>query len=381
MVVGEMLRVVVIHLAFTCEALTTVGFIDRGTAPLRHQPAVAIDVESLGRSLEQADIAEDDDLAWADVAQTPDDAVIAALARDLLTHHKIGKHAGSHSSDSSLRLKTETLELKEEVRDRTRMSRLCLFKQYVQDAATLGVRQRSMIQSVGSELPKVHGTCAVVGSSGTLLRHKHGKEIDKAAKVLRFNLAPIKGFGKHVGERTDIRLVNEKVLDIWNHEIQLRKLEKGGVTAASCTLCGLGTDDRVSADDFSRRSLDVLVAHPHVNLYASDLTLERATLDYLSQMYNFSVSGAGATTGAFGMAVALSICDEVKAYGMAATLHDDESPYHYWQPNSKPQGTAHHHSSFSAEKDLWLQFAVDPPEVVSETDVAIIPGFSQLDCP
>ena len=48
---------------------------------------------------------------------------------------------------------------------------------------------------------------AIVGSSGSVLKHKHGSIIDKHDIVVRFNDAPTKGFGKYVGNKTDLRWI------------------------------------------------------------------------------------------------------------------------------------------------------------------------------
>eukprot|EP00192_Tetraselmis_astigmatica_P003025 CAMPEP_0117654466 /NCGR_PEP_ID=MMETSP0804-20121206/3759_1 /TAXON_ID=1074897 /ORGANISM="Tetraselmis astigmatica, Strain CCMP880" /LENGTH=584 /DNA_ID=CAMNT_0005460749 /DNA_START=418 /DNA_END=2172 /DNA_ORIENTATION=+ len=53
--------------------------------------------------------------------------------------------------------------------------------------------------------PNFYDTCAVVGSSGILRLFTHGKEIDKADMVIRFNRAPTKGFEAFVGTRTSYR--------------------------------------------------------------------------------------------------------------------------------------------------------------------------------
>lgn len=52
--------------------------------------------------------------------------------------------------------------------------------------------------------PKV----AVVGSSGRLLKTKHGKKIDSYDDVIRFNRAPTKGWEKHCGSKTTLRVLN-----------------------------------------------------------------------------------------------------------------------------------------------------------------------------
>jgi len=55
------------------------------------------------------------------------------------------------------------------------------------------------------------GSCAIVGSSGNLLKHSFGAEIDAHDKTWRFNLAPAgRSYTAHVGSNTDFRLLNNK---------------------------------------------------------------------------------------------------------------------------------------------------------------------------
>ncbi|CAH1259032.1 ST6GAL1 [Branchiostoma lanceolatum] len=58
-------------------------------------------------------------------------------------------------------------------------------------------------------------SCAVVSSSHALKQHQYGAEIDKHDCVLRFGCAPTKTFERHVGSRTDIRLINTRVPQIF----------------------------------------------------------------------------------------------------------------------------------------------------------------------
>lgn len=50
--------------------------------------------------------------------------------------------------------------------------------------------------------------CAVVGNGGSLGVYELGAEIDQANLVIRLNAGPTRGFERHVGSRTDLRLVN-----------------------------------------------------------------------------------------------------------------------------------------------------------------------------
>mmetsp|Transcript_130671 Transcript_130671/g.279401 ORF Transcript_130671/g.279401 Transcript_130671/m.279401 type:complete len:324 (+) Transcript_130671:100-1071(+) len=267
--------------------------------------------------------------------------------------------------------------LSESKRKEMRSRLLCLLKRNLDLS---GLRLRSTSEPEGQLLPKVHGTCAVVSSSGVLKEHSHGKDIDTADRVIRFNFAPIFGHTEQVGKKDDLRFVNEKVLDMWNHMERLDMLRNDKTYSASCTLCDMGYHGGVSPNMYVNSVLELNSYHPEVKMYASDLKVEFVMKELLEQLYGLGPSPAGVTTGAVGMAVALSTCDEVRAYGMAQTQRSDGTAYHYWEPGS-PQSTALHHRSFNAEKDLWRRLAANGPAEVELTDVAIIPGFSQVQCP
>ena len=52
---------------------------------------------------------------------------------------------------------------------------------------------------------------ALVGSSGSLLKHEYGEIIDKHENVIRFNRAPVEGYEKIAGSKTTIRVANNHV--------------------------------------------------------------------------------------------------------------------------------------------------------------------------
>ena len=53
-------------------------------------------------------------------------------------------------------------------------------------------------------------SCAVVGSSNSLLKAQKGKDIDKHTAVIRMNQAPTKGFEAYTGKKTTVRLQNQE---------------------------------------------------------------------------------------------------------------------------------------------------------------------------
>jgi len=71
-----------------------------------------------------------------------------------------------------------------------------------------------------------------------MLRHNYGKEIDRHTAVIRFNEAPTRGFERHVGSRTTLRLQNpERVGFSEGKELCLSKVSELRATL----LCGPGT--------------------------------------------------------------------------------------------------------------------------------------------
>jgi hypothetical protein len=63
---------------------------------------------------------------------------------------------------------------------------------------------------------------AIVGNSGILLDKEYGELIDSHDVVVRFNVAKVDGFEKHVGSKTTLRCVNDTIL---NFAIGLGDLE------------------------------------------------------------------------------------------------------------------------------------------------------------
>ncbi|XP_064443610.1 alpha-N-acetylgalactosaminide alpha-2,6-sialyltransferase 5 [Mirounga angustirostris] len=64
------------------------------------------------------------------------------------------------------------------------------------------------LHSSGKEPLKMHcRDCALVTSSGHLLRSRQGPQIDQTECVIRMNDAPTRGYGHDVGNRTSLRVI------------------------------------------------------------------------------------------------------------------------------------------------------------------------------
>jgi hypothetical protein len=63
--------------------------------------------------------------------------------------------------------------------------------------------------------PKLND-CAVIGSSDLLRLEPQGELINRHQTIWRINNAPVEGFEHQVGNRTDVRFVNEVLIRVWN---------------------------------------------------------------------------------------------------------------------------------------------------------------------
>mmetsp|Transcript_26534 Transcript_26534/g.61947 ORF Transcript_26534/g.61947 Transcript_26534/m.61947 type:complete len:287 (-) Transcript_26534:150-1010(-) len=184
--------------------------------------------------------------------------------------------------------------------------------------------------------------CAVVSSSGALLEHEYGSEIDAHDAIIRFNAAETEGYEDKVGSRTTVRLG-------WN-------MSQFANESSAFT--------RPWTVDTAR------VAEVLETLYPRKMGMHHAQTDQ-------------PTTGFYGMLLALFSCRQVDAYEMTPSDSASEAPYSYY---SHQQGAVKatentYHSYFKAEHDLWRQLALTSDEEVRQTGKAHIVGFQQVSCP
>lgn len=276
---------------------------------------------------------------------------------------------------------------------------LCKLKSFLSNATFFQAVRDGDVLTPPTNKPLQKRTCAVVSSSGVLNLHRYGQEIDRASMVIRFNEAPTDGFEDHVGAREGWRIVNEKVL----HEFlgdknfgkkqdapgtPLRKMGPGADYLLTCSVCGIGKKMIMDHIDFKEAQVKASKQDYELKLFASDLSLERLLFSFLHDEYGVRfTSPAGPTTGAIGMLVALSECDEITAYGMGDSINSADTPYHYYD---KPSGDVSHarvdqtrrwHNSFDSEKDLWRRVATNSYYEINYEDKIVTPGFSQVNCP
>eukprot|EP00191_Tetraselmis_sp_GSL018_P022269 CAMPEP_0177626564 /NCGR_PEP_ID=MMETSP0419_2-20121207/30721_1 /TAXON_ID=582737 /ORGANISM="Tetraselmis sp., Strain GSL018" /LENGTH=589 /DNA_ID=CAMNT_0019127627 /DNA_START=106 /DNA_END=1873 /DNA_ORIENTATION=- len=148
--------------------------------------------------------------------------------------------------------------------------------------------------------PLFFKTCAVVGSSGILRLFDHGKQIDKSDLIIRFNRAPTKGFERHVGSRTSLRIASP--------------MNVGWREGNESTLLPMPTKSYLYLQVVLHRR------HPGSKLFLIDSEFNDYASTFLPSL---------PSTGFLGVLLALQRCAEVNLYG----FHTSTSfgiPYHYY---------------------------------------------------
>ena len=179
--------------------------------------------------------------------------------------------------------------------------------------------------------PRGFASCALVGSSGTLLRHNFGAEIDAHEFVIRANLAPIAGYETHVGRKVSLRTMVTEALGCALLERSCPALRRGDRSwcppygifinsaesfgAAITRGCGNRTGPIFGWDELDR---------------PSDATLRR----FSSRKHNIM-------TGPHAIAIAMHLCPNgTTLYGFSGdriSVDAPPSPYHYYDSNSPLQ--------------------------------------------
>jgi len=153
-------------------------------------------------------------------------------------------------------------------------------------------------------------TCAVVGSAGILLTQEYGPEIDAHDCVIRFNIAPTKGFEKHAGEKTTIRFVNRL-------HFGYRETPKETVL------------QHVTMPDMMNKFVSMMKKNRGMPTYPFDTSFYEQMIEWHRVQQP--------TNGFFGMKLALHMCDRIDVYGFVRNWRGNFK-YHYFnkeEPNAQ----------------------------------------------
>ena len=155
-----------------------------------------------------------------------------------------------------------------------------------------------------------YSTCAIVGSAGLLLTQQFGEEIDEHEAIFRFNIAPAKGFEKHVGSKTTLRLINR-------HHLGFREFKD--------EICLFHT----TVEDALRKYVRIAQNHPNLPNVPMDMSFYKKVVQWNKL--------ETPTNGYFGLKLALMLCDRIDIYGFLRTWKGYVK-YHYFndeEPNSR----------------------------------------------
>lgn len=203
-------------------------------------------------------------------------------------------------------------------------------------------------------------SCAVVGSSGSLLKRNFGREIDAHTAVFRFNDAPVEGYEKKVGAKTTLRIQN---LDFCGKT--LRNKELCYAYSSFDRECP-NWDGWIDATPVKRYISDAKGdAAPKVAPKAPKCTpLEpshRASkyiywywrMNKLSEISDPACTPkclAKLSAGYFGVLLAANICGKVNVYGFGKNSTNEES--HYFKKSivwERKEWSLRHHWMFERE--------------------------------
>ena len=207
-------------------------------------------------------------------------------------------------------------------------------------------------------------SCAIVSNTGSLRRHRFGAEIDSADLVLRFNTAPTSGYEKYVGRCEGLRLVNNlfprRCCGDLVHEHRNTPMVSG---AKYVVLTEVPFNVPPGFDTMQRTAAPgaVFLASPSAVKAVRDV-FRYHEADQGAPWLHEGLSGRGeapgASAGAFGMLLALSLCDSVLAYGLTKSDDAALSRYHYYGPGEFANASSRNwHPSIDAERQLWRELA------------------------
>ncbi|CAB1443742.1 unnamed protein product [Pleuronectes platessa] len=212
--------------------------------------------------------------------------------------------------------------------------------------------------------------CALVSSSGQMLRAGIGDEIDKFACVIRMNNAPTDGFERDVGSRTSVRVVSHTSVPL------LVKNERYYFQQSADTTYVFWGPDRNMRQDGKGRIFNTLLKmakkYPDVKIY----TVTREKIQYCDSVFqnetgkNRMKTGAFLSTGFFTMILAMDMCERIHVYGMiddnyCSRANHSDVPYHYYEQNRVNECRmykVHEHTKrgghrFITEKAIYARWA------------------------
>ncbi|XP_077985211.1 beta-galactoside alpha-2,6-sialyltransferase 1-like [Glandiceps talaboti] len=228
----------------------------------------------------------------------------------------------------------------------------------------------------------LYNTCAVVMNSDALRDSNMGRDIDSHDAVLRFNVAPIKGFEKDVGSKTTIRITNNQVLrSYW-----LKTLEE--LKGTEMILTWREGPYNANMNKWYRDSQEFFCnygrwhyKHPESPLYLIRLETLWKLWDIIQEFNVEEVKSFPATSGFLGIHLLLHICEVVDVYGYIPS-NGKEDYCHYYENCYFYGGLLFwvNPHPLSAEKNLIVSMTAHNLEELRQKTQITLQGYSKFKC-